>query len=313
MTYWYTAYHLHIASDWALPALPPSQTHPDIRLRQAHAATFPQPVQRESGWHIKTDGDIFLHAPELGLFGALNGKTVIAYPQPEIDATTWANFLISMGLNILLFQRGLLLLHASVIVIHGEAVAFLGASGWGKSTLAAVFGQHGHHIIADDTLAVDLSLPSAPTALPAYPQIKLYPDSLLRMGIAPEPLPRVMPARRANGEEKRFRLMDNAFADAPMPLRRLYVLHKSDSTLLERLTPHEAFRELLTHSFVGKMETQFGVRLLSDTARAQTHLRQCTQLLTHIPMQRLHRPWSLNRLDEVVALIERDLDPLPTA
>jgi hypothetical protein len=306
MGYRYTAYTLNLESDWALPALIPTDNLPDVIITAASPADFPEQVRRRPGWHLHTPDSIYLSAPRLGLCGIQSGKRIFAASDANLPPETWGAFLISTPLNLLLYQRNFLLLHASVVVINGGAAAFLGASGWGKSTLAAAFEARGYAIIADDTLAVDLQNPAVPLALPAYPQIKLHPDALMMVGAALEPLPHISHSKQGS-DEKRFLTATDHFAAAPTPLVHLFVLDKGDSASIERLSASESFRELLSHSFIGKTAAQFGVSLLMSSDQARRHLEQCTSLLTSVPMHRMRRRWSLNAIDEAVSLVEETI------
>lgn len=306
MGYRYTAYTLNLESDWALPALISTDGMPDVTIREAPPTDFPAQVQQQSGWYLDDPDIIFLNALGLGLIGIEDGRRIFGAADPDLSSATWGVFLTSTALNLILFQRGFLLLHASVIVIDGEAAGFLGASGWGKSTLAAAFEARGHAIIADDTLAIDLHNPNLPLALPAYPQMKLYPDALMMVGVAPEPLPRVSNTRRSDDEKRLFAIADH-FMLEPTPLRYLFVLDRGDFSSVERLNAGESFRELLIHSLVGKTAAQFGVNLLAVPARAQQHLEQCTDLVTSVPIHRLRRRWSLDAIDEAVSLVEKTI------
>jgi hypothetical protein len=53
--------------------------------------------------------------------------------------------------------RGSLVLHASAVIVDGSCVAFAGASGQGKSTVAAMFCAVGAELVTDDVLVVDLN------------------------------------------------------------------------------------------------------------------------------------------------------------
>ncbi len=306
MVYRYTAYTLNLESDWALPALIPTDNPPDASIKQASPTDFPARVQQQPGWYLADPGIIFLNAPGLGLCEIAGGQHVFAAADPNIPPTSWSVFLISTALNLLLFQRDFLLLHASVIVIDGEAAGFLGASGCGKSTLAAAFEARGHAIIADDTLAIDLHNPRLPLALPAYPQMKLYPDALMMVGVAPEPLPRVSNTRLSGDEKRLFAIADH-FMLEPKPLRHLFVLDRGDFSSIERLNAGEAFRELLIHSLVGKTAAQFGVNLLTTPAQAQRHLEQCSTVVMRVPSYRLRRKWSLDAIEDAVVLVENEM------
>jgi hypothetical protein len=83
------------------------------------------------------------------------------------------------GLVLALALQGTWCLHASGALLGGAAVAFLGESGVGKSTLAAHLGacaQNGWHLVADDILPVTAGEDGA-WAWPRFPQRKLSPDA----------------------------------------------------------------------------------------------------------------------------------------
>ncbi len=77
-----------------------------------------------------------------------------------------------------LASTGLLVLHASAVTLeNGRSVAFLGNSGWGKSTLASSFHRNGAQLISDDCILLDPSKNEV-TAIGGLPGIRLFPDSL---------------------------------------------------------------------------------------------------------------------------------------
>jgi hypothetical protein len=59
----------------------------------------------------------------------------------------------------LLTLRGKTVLHASAVAIEGTALAFVGQSGQGKSTMAALLSGAGAELVADDVLTVDTGPP----------------------------------------------------------------------------------------------------------------------------------------------------------
>jgi len=73
-----------------------------------------------------------------------------------------------------------MVMHASAVVLKdGRAVAFCGPSGRGKSTLAAAFYRAGHHLVTDDCLLLKND-DGVVSAVPAYPSLRLWPDSVAR-------------------------------------------------------------------------------------------------------------------------------------
>ena len=73
-----------------------------------------------------------------------------------------AEFLAGPVLAVLMEQRGAFVLHASAVEIDGAAVAFVAASGGGKSTTAGFFAARGHAVATDDLLPLFVSGPQDP-------------------------------------------------------------------------------------------------------------------------------------------------------
>ena len=61
-----------------------------------------------------------------------------------------------------------------LIVVNGRAVAFLGASTYGKSSLAACFIAAGHRLLTDDTLRLE-ERDGQWIAYPGPPRLRLLP------------------------------------------------------------------------------------------------------------------------------------------
>ncbi|GAB5447461.1 hypothetical protein [Gymnodinialimonas sp.] len=76
------------------------------------------------------------------------------------------------------WMNGFVPLHASAVVDDGAVHAFTGASGTGKSTLAAALGARGFPLMADDVLVLDLRDPDVVTCLPGFKRLKLWQDAL---------------------------------------------------------------------------------------------------------------------------------------
>jgi hypothetical protein len=290
----YVAYGLGIHSALELPELAPGSSRPDVVVRLGHVPGVPSdppegdPVCRTSA------EETCLHWADVGAILVRHGREITLDPRPGVPADLLRLYLLGPVLGLLLHQRGLLVLHASAVALDGGVVAFLGHSGHGKSTTAATLHARGHAVVADDVVAVDLGASGGPSALPGFPQLNLWPDAVTALGETPENLPRVHA-----GEEKRARVVDIA-ATTPQPLRRLYVLANADSPTLEPLLGHAAVFELLQHSYVAPVLEQLG---------SSGFLARCARLAAAVPVRRLGRPRSLERLGELAALIEDDAQP----
>jgi hypothetical protein len=77
-----------------------------------------------------------------------------------------------------LASTGRLLLHASAVTLqNGKSVAFLGNSGFGKSTLVSSFHRNGAQLINDDCILLECS-ENGVTAIGGLVGIRLFPDSV---------------------------------------------------------------------------------------------------------------------------------------
>jgi hypothetical protein len=228
----------------------------------------------------------------VGTFVARGGTEIIVDPAPCVAAKVLRLHLLGPVLGALLRQRGFLVLHASAVSVAGEAVAFLGSHGWGKSTTAAALHALGHGVVADDIGAVALT-PRGAVIVPGFPRLKLWPEVGRALGERPESLPRVHPEH-----EKREKRADCGFSPHPIPLRRIYVLAEADEHRAEWLRPPEALLQLLRHSY--------GAQTLR-AVRPGSHFLQCASVARDVPVRRLAFARSLTGLAPLARFIEEDL------
>lgn len=240
---------------------------------------------------------IFLAWRGIGAFSIRDGCEVIVDPNPEVEEHVLRLFILGTVLAMLLHQRGeVAVLHASVVAISGQAVAFVGMKGAGKSTMAAILHARGNDLIADDILAVDIKQSSL-LALPGFPHFKLWPDSVTAIGADPETLPKLRPEL-----EKRGHRVDYGFSLTPLPLKRIYVLNQGSQPEIEPLSPQDALTELMPHWYAAR----FGMDVSRGLGLSNLFL-QCTNIANNVPVCRLIRPASLAQLPEVARLVEEHL------
>jgi hypothetical protein len=105
-----------------------------------------------------------------------SGQQITATPHTSLGDATLQHLLYNQALPLALSRQGLLVLHGSAVMIGGKAVAFLGKSGMGKSSLAASFAASGFPFLTDDALVLAES--PVPRILPGRPAIRLWQDSV---------------------------------------------------------------------------------------------------------------------------------------
>ena len=297
----YSAYGLSIRSAVALPELitpgvGPKADSGDVVVRLG--SVQPLPLQLDSaGFGFWTRGDEACHFVEkVGAFLARGGREILIDPAPGVDDRLLRLSLLGPALALILHQRGLLVIHASVVARGDGAIAFLGKSGWGKSTIAAALHAKGYDLVTDDVAAIQIDQ-AEPSVLPGFPQVKLWPQAATLLGEIPERLPLLHP----NFDKRGWRA-ERGFSLAPRRLERIYALAAGPAPAIERLEPREACFELLGHWYGHR----FGGGLLQDGSAA-LHLRQCAALAGQVSMHRLVRSGGSTTLLHLADLVDEDL------
>ena len=167
-THSYRAHGLTVHSDHELPLPPagPGTAAPDLVLRAGAGRPVPDTdppgcvlaaLSRPDGNRFycftRTGGAVVLRYPGLCEFvgdRTLSDVAVHLHPgaDPGLIPVLAAGALVTVHLKL----RRELVLHASAVRVDGRALAFVGASGMGKSTLAAALCLDGRDLVADDVL-----------------------------------------------------------------------------------------------------------------------------------------------------------------
>ncbi|ARV58401.1 hypothetical protein BZZ01_06900 [Nostocales cyanobacterium HT-58-2] len=282
----YQAYNLYIASELPLPELVESEGKPDVIVRFGKVDNTGE-MQHDGGSTFQ--GEV----AEVGKVLIQSGREVIIEPVLGVEEARLRTILLGPILSVLLRQRGLLVLHASCVDINNKAVAFMGGSGWGKSTMAATFHTKGYSILTDDVMPVEIVADCA-IVFPTYPQFKLFPEALSCLGQDTDGLSPV-----CQNSPKLSYNFDRGFQQTPLPLQRIYVLDKGSEHKITKLQPQEAFVELVRHTRA--------MSLVTNSEFVTSHMRLCAELIKNVSFCRFTRKPSLTDLPNLVKLVEDDL------
>lgn len=284
--YTYIAYNLCIHSEFPLPELMASEGIPDVVIQRGVLEGIEKKLIAEQG------NRIFGKLPGIATFLIEDGRHITVEPVGD-DESVLSPSILGAAMSVILRQRGMLVLHASSVAINDKVVAFMGGSGWGKSTLANAFHIKGYSVLTDDVLALDTQL-MPPVVMPSFPQFKLCRDAAVALGHNLKTLKPLFP----NAPKFSYGLIQG-FQQTPLPLHGIYVLDKGDRHQITRLKSQDAFAELIRHTR--------SPNLLSPSAFAAPHLHQCTELIQHVRFSRFTRQPSLVELPVLVQLVEADL------
>src|SRR5256712_12609609 len=172
----YIAYGSGFRSPRAFPELEAGDGRRDAVVRGGRLASWPAPAAGLGmSAHVTAELACFSWA-DVGTVLVRDGARIIVDPAPCVAESILRLYVLGPALGTLLRQRGLLVLHASAVSVGGEAVAFLGGPGWGKSTTAAALHARGHGVVADD---IGAGAPAAggPGVLPGVPRRKPWPHA----------------------------------------------------------------------------------------------------------------------------------------
>lgn len=288
----YSAYSLGIKSDLPLPEFLAIDVGCDVTIRLNVNGTptdyVPLEVADKPAYFKITSEEAIIFVKDIGVFLVYGGREVVVIPAPGVDDCLIRLYIVGTVMAVLLYQRGLLVLHASVVNINGCAVAFLGKSGAGKSSTAAALLARGHKIVADDVAAINMGANPA-TVFPGFPQIKLSTEAAVSLGYDAESLLLLHPL-----EEKRGYRITQSFSQSPLLLKRIYVLAEDATLDIEPIRPQEAVIELVRHS---RPTTLFH-------SGGAPHFLQCASLAKELTIYRLQRPHSLSLLPDLAQLVE---------
>ncbi len=281
-----------------------AQVQTDVWLRPGIARRFERArglTKRPSTsqWfecHRLSDGATYLKWS--GLFEFLispDARTIEYLPLGDATDESLTTYLLGQVLSFSLLSRGSEPLHATAVVIDGEAVAFLGDCGYGKSTLGAAFLARGFPILTDDLLALE-ARDGRWLAHAGPPRLKLFPS------VARKILARADGKHLNAGTSKLLLPLSGTEASSrPIPLKAIYVLpgpgRRQARIGITALKGQKAFLEITRGAFN---------LMRVDRARLTSQFTTATQLVRDVPVRKLFYPRRLSRLDDVCEAVIAD-------
>lgn len=288
----YKAFGLIIQSEIECPELITSSGTPDVFVLQGKVAeSLDSPLF--SGVRFQTkEQEFLLHVDNIARYYVQNGKSIIIDIYQNADLSEVRLFLLGSAFGALIHQRGLLPFHGSSVKVGESAIILSGLSGAGKSTLAAAFQKKGYSILSDDVSVISFSENGHPIVHPGYPQMKLWSDSILKLGGDPTHY-----SKTRKQLEKHSIPIADSFWDKPLPLSKIFIITSSNlgELKVEQVKGVEKFSLLKTHTY--------RFNFVAGKEMNSLHFKSFDLLAKNTEVIKLSRPSGKFIFDELINLI----------
>lgn len=288
----FKAYNLNIESDIDLGLPTAKDQTPDFYVKDKKITTsngvktnvFRKGIQAKISFSKQ---HIMLNWPSIGKFEAINGD-VLNFQKLTHDEDVFRLFIISEALGLILQQRGYFLLHGSAVMLGKKATVFIGVPGAGKSTTIAAFAKAGYTILSDDMTAITFDETGKAVVLPAYPQIKIWEDTVTNLGFDKSTLEPAF-----EGHQKYIlRQSDELFPSAAIPLEQIIVLQKPYSRKKKDLKSTEIPIELIKY-YPLPQQILRGEYL-------ERHFNDSIKIASQVSVKRINRPRNYALLEDFI-------------
>lgn len=275
--------------DWSVPesALAPGE-HSSLTVRPLGKLSFEEGTPLETPLFQSHARDLYLHTDrELALSAPgqpwrLQVRSVVTISWHGGDSTVYYQLHENGSKELFVFwfvhiflpvyltlERGYDFIHSAAVAVDGEPILFIAPSMGGKSTLGDYFLRRGHPMLSDDKVATFLH-EGAFWAVPSHPHHRPYRE----FEVLGKPVEHFQPD--------------------PRPIHAFYVLEQGkpeDDVEIAEVTGFRKFEELLPNYL-------FAFEFL----RVQ-RMRWLAQLADQSMVFKVHRPWNLDRQQEVYEAI----------
>ena len=199
--------------------------------------------------------------------------------RPPLAPEDLALYFLGPVMGFVLRHLHMTCVHASGVELHDRAVIFCGDSGFGKSTTAAALALRGAPVLCEDIVPLELA-DGRYWAIPGYPRVCLWPDSVANLVGDEDALHRLSPAW-----EKRYLPLDGErakFAAEKKPLGLIYLFGErsaeSNAPRIEEMRPRQALLELVQNTYMN---------WLLDRERRAEEFDELCKIVQQVPVRRV--------------------------
>ncbi len=229
----YSAYDFIIHSELSLPfpiLSNSAEATVDIFYGQVSDKGLAQPLQRGLTYQLSRE-QFWLDVPTIGRFLVAEGKQIIIEPVVGVDKESLCVFVLGPCMEILLKQRGLLVVPGYALQRDDYAVAFAGQSGRGQSVLQGLFYKQGQTFLGGNSVVLN----QEGVVLPGPKQLEFGPVVVSALNIEPGLL------NTMRSDIKRYLVPLEHYAHQSLPLKIIYTwkLHQQSEIMMVRMDINE--------------------------------------------------------------------------
>jgi len=250
-------YGVRLRTPWPIAGVPVCGREWDVEFVAGQRSLFDQAAQYipddQKTWWAQyaalPDGSAYRRWRDLFEFlVTADARRIYAGAVTGVEDEAMLAYLLVDALSFSMVRLGWEPLHATAVLTDHGVAAFLGNSGDGKSTLAALLLRHGCTLVTDDMLVLVRDR-CGWVAEPGPPRLKLYRDMAdhllgsgeVRVAMNPETTKLIIPLPGSQCAAERHML------------RNVYILNEPTRDephrpVIQRLSPAAAFPRLLAHT-----------------------------------------------------------------
>jgi hypothetical protein len=291
---------LTVASELLLPGAIPAcanSVRPDVTIFRATVpASLESATTSGPSWEMAGE-EFLIRVPRLARILVARGQEIRVQLEPDATERDAAGFVLGTSFGILLHQRGALVLHGAAVAKDGRAIAICGASGVGKSTLAAALCQEGCSFAADDICVIGLNSQRAPIVLADGRQLKLWQESIVKLDLVERR------GEAVNDSFEKYFIQPFERITEPPTLSAIYALREVSPPMqasIESLALPDAMRLLEYETYRPELYAVVGSK--------PEMLSQAAAVFCHAKAFLLIRPRGFEHLEETVATLRKHWD-----
>ncbi|MED3939481.1 aldolase [Priestia megaterium] len=291
----YKAFGLTVSCELPLPELPQAGVEggaADVVIKKSDLFALWSEKSVPNEDFIIQENLVMFHIPETAIFLIENGNKILFSPMEGAQEDELRLYILGTCMGTVLLHRKILPLHGSAIAIDGKVYAIVGESGAGKSTLASAFLKRGYQLLSDDVIPVAVTDENVPVVIPAYPQQKLWIESLNEFEMESSNYQPII------DRETKFAIpVQSQFAGEPLPLAGVFELVKTDQDEIElhSIQKLERFYTLFTHTYRNFFVQKSGLM--------DWHFSTLAKIVNKIELYQLRRPTSRFTAHDLTDLI----------